>query len=114
MIFTLLKAFILQCGICILIPSSNPNFFLLDSFPVIHHPFQRLPVNKLTALSYSLKKEFKGGIQCSIPLVELNLSLENSFKPETKSLLLTPDKLLTLSMELKKIKKTMQRISGEL
>lgn len=71
-------------------------------------------MNKLTNVACSLKKELKSGVQFSVPLVELQLSLESGSKPETKSLLLTPDKLLTLSTELRKIKKTMQRIGSEL
>lgn len=75
-------------------------------------------MNKLINIDWQIKNDFKSddkaALHCNVPLIELKLDLESNSKVEKKSLILTPDKLLVLSMELKKIKKTMQRINDEL
>ena len=71
-------------------------------------------MNKLKKIDWQIKREFKTAVQCEIPLIELNLELDSNGKPDKKSLLLTTDKLIVLSEELKKIKKTMQKVNNEL
>ena len=72
-------------------------------------------VNKLSNVSWSINREVNTStMQCDIPLIELNLELEQNQTVEKKCVVLTVDKLLVLSEELKKIKKIMQRINSEL
>lgn len=72
-------------------------------------------VNKLTSVDWTIKQNVKTNIiQCEIPLIELNLGIEQNDKMEKRSILLTVDKLLIIAEELKKMKKIMQKVTNEL
>lgn len=71
-------------------------------------------MNKLTKVEWNVKKEPAYSLNFDIPIVELNLEVEQNSKKERKDVVFSFKKLVILSEELKKMKKAIQSINNEL